>query len=34
MDISFNMIDSEKSLWYLTLTRAINVVNITGNPFA
>ena len=28
------MIDNEKGVWYLTLTRSINVVNITGNPFA
>lgn len=28
------MVDNEKSLWYLTMTQAINVVNITGNPFA
>ena len=34
LDISFNMIDNERSLWYLTTTKAINVVNITGNPFA
>lgn len=28
------MIDNERNLWYLTLTKAINVVNITGNPLA
>jgi len=28
------MIDNERGIWYLTLTQAINVVNITGNPFA
>ena len=28
------MIDNERNLWYLTQTRAINVVNITGNPVA
>ena len=34
LDISFNMIDSERNLWYLVQTKAINVVNITGNPLA
>ena len=34
LDISFNMVDNERYLWYLTQTRAINVVNITGNPLA
>ena len=28
------MIDNERNLMFLTLTKAINVVNITGNPFA
>jgi Leucine-rich repeat (LRR) protein len=34
LDISFNMIDSERNLWYLAQTKAINVVDITGNPLA
>ena len=34
LDLSFNIIDSERNLWFLTLTKSINVVNITGNPFA
>ena len=34
IDMSFNMVDNERSMWYLTITKAINVVNITGNPFA
>ena len=33
LDISFNMIDNERNLMFLALTKAINVVNITGNPF-
>ena len=34
LDLSFNMIDSERNVWFLTMTKSINVVNITGNPFA
>lgn len=32
--MSFNMVDNERGMWYLTMTKSINVVNITGNPFA
>jgi len=28
------MIENERNLWFLTQTKSINVVNITGNPFA
>jgi hypothetical protein len=28
------MVENEHHLWFLTLTKSINVVNITGNPFA
>ena len=28
------MIEDERNLMFLALTKAINVVNITGNPFA
>ena len=34
LDMSFNMIDDERNMWFLTMTRAINIVNITGCPFA
>ena len=34
LDMSFNMVDNERNMWFLTLTKAINVVNITGNPIA
>lgn len=34
LDMSFNMVDNERNMWFLTMTKAINVVNITGNPFA
>ena len=28
------MVEQEHGLWFLTLTKSINVINITGNPFA
>jgi len=34
LDISQNVIDSDQSLWYLTHCPNINLVVITGNPFA
>ena len=34
LDISFNMIDNERNVMFLAMTKAINVINITGNPFA
>jgi len=34
LDISFNMIDNERNLWFLTQLHSINVVNITGNALA
>ena len=34
LDLSFNIVDSERNVWFLTMTKSINVVNITGNPFA
>ena len=34
LDMSFNLIDNERNVMFLTLTKAINVFNITGNPFA
>lgn len=34
MDVSFNWIDNEKHLWFLTMTKGVNLVIITGNPLA
>jgi len=34
IDVSFNWLDDEKNLWFLTQTRGVNLVIITGNPFA
>jgi hypothetical protein len=34
VDLSFNIIDDQRGVFWLTLTKSINVVNITGNPFA
>lgn len=34
LDISFNLVDQERNLWFLTQTRSINELMITGNPFA
>lgn len=34
LDISHNQIESDQSLWYLCQCKAINMVVITGNPFA
>jgi len=34
LDFSFNMVEDEQHLWFLTSTKSINIVNITGNPFA
>jgi len=32
--VSFNWIENERNLWFLTQTKTINVVIITGNPVA
>lgn len=34
IDLSFNWIENEKSLWFLTQTKTVNLVIITGNPLA
>lgn len=34
IDMSFNLVDNQRNMWFLAMTKAINVVNITGNPFA
>jgi hypothetical protein len=34
LDFSFNLVEEEQGLWFLTQTKSINLVNITGNPFA
>lgn len=34
IDLSFNWIQNERSLWFLTQTKMVNLVIITGNPFA
>ena len=34
LDFSFNMVENEQHMWFLTQTKSINMVNITGNPFA
>lgn len=34
IDLSFNLIHSDKSLWFLSQTKNINVVDITGCPIA
>lgn len=34
LDFSFNFVYQEENLWYLTQTQAINLLIITGNPFA
>ena len=34
IDVSFNWLDNEKNLWFLTQTRGVNLVVITGNPMA
>jgi len=34
IDVSFNWIENERNLWFLTQTKTINVVIITGNPVA
>lgn len=34
LDLSYNLIDSERNMWFLTHMRSINIVNITGNPVA
>jgi len=33
-DVSFNWLDNELSLWWLTQSKSVNYVVITGNPFA
>lgn len=34
IDVSFNWIESERSLWFLTQSKGVNLVIITGNPLA
>lgn len=34
IDVSFNWLDDERNLWFLSQTRGVNLVIITGNPFA
>lgn len=34
IDVSFNNIEKEHDLWFLTMTKQVNVVIITGNPLA
>lgn len=34
IDVSFNWLDNERNLWFLTQTKAVNLVVITGNPMA
>lgn len=34
IDVSFNWLDNELSLWWLTQSKSVNLVIITGNPFA
>lgn len=34
IDVSFNNIEKEHDLWFLTMTKQVNVVVITGNPLA
>jgi hypothetical protein len=34
IDLSFNWIQNERSLWFLTQTKMVNLVIITGNPLA
>ena len=34
LDISFNLVDQERNLWFLTQTKSINELIITGNPVA
>ena len=34
IDVSFNWIESERDLWFLSQTRSVNLVIITGNPLA
>jgi predicted metal-dependent RNase len=34
LDFSFNMVENEQHMWFLTTTKSINLINITGNPFA
>ena len=34
IDVSFNWIENERDLWFLSQTRSVNLVIITGNPLA
>lgn len=34
LDFSFNLVDREENLWYITQTKSINLIVITGNPLA
>lgn len=34
IDVSLNNLESQQDLWFLTLTKLVNVVIITGNPLA
>jgi hypothetical protein len=34
IDLSFNWIENEMNMWFLTQTKGINLVVITGNPVA
>ena len=34
LDFSFNMVENEHNMWFLTMARSVNSINITGNPFA
>lgn len=34
LEYGFNMVEDEHHMWFITLTRSLTLVNITGNPFA
>ena len=34
LDFSFNQVDKEENLWFVTETKSMNLLVITGNPFA
>ena len=34
IDLSFNMLKSQQSLWFLAQTKNVNLVDITGCPIA